>query len=443
MLELSKKGLNEMIPSQLPAYNLKAVIQETGISADTLRAWERRYGIPKPERTPGGHRLYSQRDIETVKWLMARQEEGLSISRAVQLWNKLTAQGENPIVDQHSGSLSTIEPLALETLRNDWVEACLEFNEPRAEQIISQAFALYPTEIVCADLLQRGMHEIGDLWYAGKASVQNEHFASGLVTRRMDTLIAATPPPTRPETILVGCPPNEWHVLSLLIIVLFLRRRGLNVINLGANIPLVRFNETVQSIKPQLVILASQQLHSADSLLATANGLAQVNIRVAYGGRIFKLLPRLREQIPGYYLGDNLQQGIEMVEELLANQAPPLPAKPLKAEYEQLKNDYARNRSLIEMYLMQSAAKENLPLDAITIANQYLGDNLLAAMSLGDLSLTEAEIDWVENMLNIRSNTINHLATYLSLYARAVKQATGEKGSSLVEWLQTTIEKRA
>ena len=58
--------------STTPAFNLKVVLKETGLAADTLRAWERRYGLPSPNRTAGGHRLYSQRDIETVKWLMKR-----------------------------------------------------------------------------------------------------------------------------------------------------------------------------------------------------------------------------------------------------------------------------------------------------------------------------------------------------------------------------------
>ena len=70
---------------QEPTFNLKVVVQETGLKPDTLRAWERRYGLPQPHRTPGGHRLYSQRDIDTLKWLVARQNEGMSISRAVKL----------------------------------------------------------------------------------------------------------------------------------------------------------------------------------------------------------------------------------------------------------------------------------------------------------------------------------------------------------------------
>ncbi len=66
-----------------PLYNLKAVVQETGLKPDTLRAWERRYGVPSPMRADSGHRLYSQNDIDMLHWLVARQEEGLSISRSI------------------------------------------------------------------------------------------------------------------------------------------------------------------------------------------------------------------------------------------------------------------------------------------------------------------------------------------------------------------------
>ena len=80
-----------------PAYNLKVVLQLTGIKPDTLRAWERRYGLPMPQRTGGGHRLYSQHDIEMIKWLMQRQEEGMRINRAVELWRNIASGGTDPL----------------------------------------------------------------------------------------------------------------------------------------------------------------------------------------------------------------------------------------------------------------------------------------------------------------------------------------------------------
>ena len=93
--------------STTPAYNLKVVLKETGLAADTLRAWERRYGLPVPQRTAGGHRLYSQRDIETIKWLMKRQADGLSISRAVDMYNDLLASGSDPLGDSVQPALTS------------------------------------------------------------------------------------------------------------------------------------------------------------------------------------------------------------------------------------------------------------------------------------------------------------------------------------------------
>src|ERR1043165_8872226 len=71
--------------STAPVFNTKAVARETGVPADTFRAWERRYGMPRPQRTTGGHRLYSERDIAIIRWLRDRTEQGVNISHAVLL----------------------------------------------------------------------------------------------------------------------------------------------------------------------------------------------------------------------------------------------------------------------------------------------------------------------------------------------------------------------
>src|SRR5574339_756252 len=103
--------------STTPVFNLKVVLKETGLPADTLRAWERRYGLPVPQRTPGGHRLYSERDIHTIKWLMARQAEGLSISRAVDMWNEQIASGKDPLAG--SASTASTSPLVVPSVSPD------------------------------------------------------------------------------------------------------------------------------------------------------------------------------------------------------------------------------------------------------------------------------------------------------------------------------------
>jgi DNA-binding transcriptional MerR regulator len=174
-----------------PLVNLKAVVQQTGLKPDALRAWERRYGLPSSGRSGGRHRLYPERDIEVLCWLVARQREGLSISRAVDLWRKMEAGKGEPVAQQLPSSSITEPQLVggmLDQLRREWLAACLAYDERRAEQAAAQAFALYPVETVCLELLQRALAEVGDLWQQGMATVQQEHLASELAIRQLESL---------------------------------------------------------------------------------------------------------------------------------------------------------------------------------------------------------------------------------------------------------------
>src|SRR4028118_854769 len=118
--------------STTPLYNTKLVVGETGVPADTFRAWERRYGLPRPQRGEGGQRLYSERDIATIRWLRDRTSEGLTISQAVAL---LESEADAPHV--------TDQPRSHEALRADLIQALLHFDAPTADLILSEAFALY------------------------------------------------------------------------------------------------------------------------------------------------------------------------------------------------------------------------------------------------------------------------------------------------------------
>lgn len=249
-----------------PTFNMKVVVQETGLKPDTLRAWERRYGMPNPKRTSGGHRLYSQFEIDMLKWLIARQDEGVSISRAIDMWQQHLENDENPL--EAVPLEPTEEPIytsmagaSIETMRKSWMEACLKFDERAAQFILAQAFAMFPMETVCFDLLQRSLTEIGLGWYEGRVSVQQEHFGSALAIRQLEALLAAMSTAARSlGRVLVACPPLEQHTFSPLVITLMLRRRGWDVVYLGANVPVEQLGATVNSIQPELVIISAQTL---------------------------------------------------------------------------------------------------------------------------------------------------------------------------------------
>ncbi|MFO7633507.1 MAG: MerR family transcriptional regulator [Caldilinea sp.] len=442
-----------------PIYNLKAVVQETGLKADTLRAWERRYGVPTPQRTDSGHRLYSQYDIDILKWLIERQDEGMSISRAIELLNRLEAEGKNPLeasvapgVQRHDTRPHEARPTAptaetprlgdigtVAQMREAWINACLNFDEFRAEQLLAQAFALFPAESVCLDLIQKGLHEIGAGWYEGKITVQQEHFASALAIRRMEAMLSSTPAPTRPGRILVGCPPEEEHTFVPLLISLLLRRRGWDVIYLGANVPLRSLEATLSAVRPNLVVLTAQQLYTAAGLMEMAELLLMERVPLAFGGLIFTEVPKLHETIPGYYLGDKLEQVLGEIEHVMTHLRP-LPAqRQVSYDYKEALDHFRSRQAMIEADIWEHI-EGAVPKRLLAIANLHFGRNIIAALTLGSMDYLNSDIDWVEGLLvNHHQMPAEALDGYLSTYYEASARHLDQTGFVVIEWLSRLL----
>lgn len=422
--------------SQIPTYNLKAVLQETGIGADTLRAWERRYGLPKPQRTRGGHRLYSQRDIQVIKWLVTRQAEGLSISRAVKRWNELAEASEDPLADVRIATApgQALVPTNLDAVREEWLAACLGFNEARAESLLNQAFAFYTPETVITEIILRGLHEVGSRWQQGRATVQQEHFMSGLAMRRLDALIAAAPAPVHPGTIVLACPPAELHSLPLLYLNVMLRRGGRNVVFLGADVPMEHLEETARTVNATLVVLSAQRLTSARALRDAAALLAGKRVRLAYGGRVFNQIPELRHQIAGEFLGETVDGCTNRIEELLA--MPQTVHKPREVRPNLLAQTYLASRPQIEAALLRTASVQGDAAVDLTIANNYFGGALAAALEFGDVDYLAADMEWIRFLLAKRGIPFRSPRAYFMAYAAASREVMGSRGGELAEKLK-------
>lgn len=436
--------------STTPAFNLKVVLKETGLAADTLRAWERRYGLPVPQRTQGGHRLYSQRDIETIKWLMARQTEGLSISRAVDLWNEQTASGSDPLAGVTPSTTTSLQvtpvisqPLetTLDALRSHWVTACMSFDEAEAETVLNQAFSIFPIEAVCIEVLQKGMSEIGMRWYTNKASVQQEHFASGLAMRRLDALLLASPAPAHAQTVLIGCPADEWHTFTPLMLALFLRRRSVNVIYLGANVPAERFAETVKDVKADLVVLVAQQLITAATLQETAQMLSSQKIPVAFGGRIFNVHPNIVNSIAGHFLGSELTTAVDSIQLILKNKVRPHEPVAASPVYITAHHAYQAKRTQIELTFKQILEPLSISPDDVKTGIHFLGENITAALQLGNMSYVSAEVDWLKTLLQAHAPHPEQLIHFMDIYSRAVDKNINGQGKPIFEWFSAEMQK--
>lgn len=433
--------------SQTPVYNLMVVQKETGLKADVLRAWERRYDLPHPQRTAGGHRLYSEYDIALVKWLKGRQAEGLSISRAAELWKDLVEAGRDPLEEAILAKASPTQfqiPAGgtnIELLRQKWLEGCLAFDTLQAEEALNQAFALYPVEFACDAILRQGLQVIGDQWYLGKISPQQEHFASALAVRRLYTLITSAPQPTRSQTILIGCPFGELHAFPALLLSLFLQRRGLKVVYLGENIPLERMDDAVASIHPDLVVLAAQHLVTAASLASMARVLQDQGTPVAYGGMIFNRLPELRQRIAATFLGENLEEARDKVMQLVLAQASFPDTYVADDQYRALAELFQQARPSIEHALLEKLREAGLHIETVESVNAFMGSKLVAALELGHPAFIEDELDWIQGLIAAHRGPGNQLLPYLTTYSQCVNDELGQAGALITEWIDQYVSR--
>jgi methanogenic corrinoid protein MtbC1 len=300
--------------STAPVFNTKAVARETGVPADTFRAWERRYGMPRPQRTPGGHRLYSERDIAIIRWLRDRTNEGVNISHAVLL---LTNTLDSSAAGVPAGNDSA---RAIGQLIDEIVHALMNFDSTQADHTLSEAFSIYPFEQVLLELVQPAMVDIGERWHRGEINVAAEHFATQFVRRKLASLLSIFENTARRATVVVGCAPGELHDLGALLSALFLVRRGWHVIYLGPQVPLFDLLETVQAVKPTLVCLSASTMETALELIPVARGLTEAypQVHFGYGGRVFNLNSELRHSMPGIFLGHDARELVETAGPLLA-----------------------------------------------------------------------------------------------------------------------------
>ncbi len=291
-----------------PVYNMKAVVEATGISAATLRAWERRYGALSPGRTESGYRLYSARDIAMLRWLRARVDEGMSISQAINLLVHRRTHDVNSGAERHNN-----ETTGPREARGLLLAALLRYDEATADRALEEAFAVYGLESATERILTPAMIEIGEMWHQGRTTTAAEHFASNYLRRKLEAIINAAPQANVGPLVVLGCGPGDWHEMGLLLIYLMLRRRNVNTIYLGQNVPLAQFVDEMARLRPAMIIMAATTAETMPGLIDMATAVQEMPAPrplFGFGGRVFNVQPELRTRVPGIFLGENARTAV-------------------------------------------------------------------------------------------------------------------------------------
>jgi DNA-binding transcriptional MerR regulator len=214
-------------------YTIKEASARSGVGAPLIRAWERRYGVVEPVRTAAGYRLYDDNTIRILQTMRSLTESGWTASEAARAISagEVAVDASVPVLDG---------PSAAATHRARLIErfiAAAESTSPsETEAALDEILGAGSFESIVDDVLLPAAATLGDSWQAGRLSVAGEHAASAAVARRLATLYQAAGTPGR-AAVVVGMPPDARHELGALAFAAALRRRGVGVLYLGADVP--------------------------------------------------------------------------------------------------------------------------------------------------------------------------------------------------------------
>ena len=237
------------------------------VGPDRLRAWERRYGLLRPVRSPGGFRLYSPEDEQRVRDMQAQLARGLSAAQAAEV-----------VLAAHSPA--TLAPL--DDLRTRLDAALAGFDDAGANAVLDRLFAVHGPDIAMRDVIYPCLHALGEAWARAEIDVGQEHFASNLLQSRLFGLVPGWDHGVGPRAVL-ACAPGEQHSLGLTGLGVSLRNRNWRVTYLGANTPIAVLARTAETLTPQLVVLSSTMAHNLPPFEDELRALA-ASVRLALAG---------------------------------------------------------------------------------------------------------------------------------------------------------------
>src|SRR3954470_9587176 len=236
--------------------------KRAGVAPALLRAWERRYGLVQPTRSAGGLRLYSPADVERVRLMRQHLAEGLAAAEAA----SLASRG----VVSEAGEPAALYPAVG---RADLADALDRFDEPRAQAILDRLLAVATVETLLRDVVLPYLHELGERWTRGDASVAQEHFASSVLRGRLLGLARGWGEGLGPAAVL-ACLPGEHHDLGLIAFGLALRARGWRIVYLGTDTPIETVEEVSRQLDPSLVVLTAVSSERVEPVVTRMRALA-------------------------------------------------------------------------------------------------------------------------------------------------------------------------
>jgi DNA-binding transcriptional MerR regulator/methylmalonyl-CoA mutase cobalamin-binding subunit len=249
------------------------------LAPGTLRAWQQRYGIVDPARSPGGYRLYDDADLTTLRAMARLVEEGVQPAQAAEQI-RANRSTQNPMAATARDVPGLPDARAI-------VAAAQTYDLRALEDTLDAAFAAAQFEHVVDAWLIPALIAVGDAWVTGEIDVGQEHFISAGVMRRLAAAFDAAGHPRGGPRVLTGVVPGATHEIAALAFAIMLRRGGVRVTYLGADLPVDSWLGAVRTIHADAVVIAAPRMADEPAATSVVEALATTDpdIRVFVGGR--------------------------------------------------------------------------------------------------------------------------------------------------------------
>jgi DNA-binding transcriptional MerR regulator/methylmalonyl-CoA mutase cobalamin-binding subunit len=299
-------------------YKMGTFSRLTGFSAAVLRAWERRYGLLQPQRLPGGHRLYTDDDLQVIRRVGELLRSGCSIGEVALRGRDAMLRGADASdVEVAAEGTPSVRSASLAALCDLVIRAAAEIDGDLLRRALDETFARVTPRIAVESVIVPAAREIGARWARGEVSIAGEHLVSAHLAFRLKNLLESANMMGRDNRpVLCACLPGEHHELGLLIVALRLASNGHHLLYLGPNVPFDDLEQACQQVNPLAVCLSVTRFDTLVSARAELVGFAQrlsgyLSVHVGGSG-----VPDTHQELQG--AGVRLWPADRELEELLA-----------------------------------------------------------------------------------------------------------------------------
>ena len=233
--------------------------RRTDVTVPTLRAWERRYGLLSPQRTDGGHRLYSEADVQRVRRMGELLEAGWQAGPAAREIRRST----DP-VGASAGSEGAAPTTALIARLRAAIDA---FDAPDADRAVDDVLARLDVPRALDDVLLPVVRAVGEGWEQDPGAIAREHFATNVLRPRLQRLLR---PAARAgaRTCVAATPEHEEHDVGTLAAAVVAADAGWRIHYLGARTPAAALERGVRQLGADAALVGTVHRGHAEEFLA-------------------------------------------------------------------------------------------------------------------------------------------------------------------------------